>query len=70
MSKQVTTREIENLFNLYKTEKIKNNEDLKLSKESFINQIKQTSPNEIKNTPIVEKTYTIWERIKKVLRIH
>jgi transcription initiation factor IIF auxiliary subunit len=70
MNKQVTQREIENLLNLYKSEKIKNSEDLKQSKVDFISQIKQISPDEIKNTPIIEKKYTIWERIKRVLRIH
>lgn len=70
MKKQVTQQEIENLLILYKTEKIKNNQDLRQSKVAFINEIKQLSPKEIKNTPIVEKKYTIWERIKKVLRIH
>jgi hypothetical protein len=70
MNKQTTQREIENLLNLYKSEKIKNNEDLKQSKVDFISQIKQISLDEIKNTPIVEKKYTIWERIKRVLRIH
>lgn len=70
MNKQVTPREIENLLSLYKSEKIKNNEDLKQSKVDFISQIKQISLDEIKNTPIVEKKYTIWERIKRVLQIH
>jgi hypothetical protein len=70
MKKQVTQQEIENLLILYKSEKIKNNQDIRQSKVDFINHIKQISPEEIKNTPIIEKKYTIWERIKRVLQIH
>lgn len=42
----------------------KYSEDYKLK---FSQEIKKFDINQIKNTPIIEKKYTLWERIKKVL---
>jgi hypothetical protein len=33
----------------------------------FINEIKKVPVSKINNTDIVEKKYTLWERIKRVL---
>jgi 2-phosphoglycerate kinase len=60
-------KEIQRMMSWYKTEKIKDNEELKVSKHEFIEQIKQYNPKQIQNTPIVEKRYTLWQRIKRVL---
>jgi 2-phosphoglycerate kinase len=60
-------KEIQRMMSWYKTEKIKDNEELKVSKHEFIEQIKLYNPKQIQNTPIVEKKYTLWQRIKRVL---
>jgi hypothetical protein len=37
------------------------------SKKLLCEEIKSVKPEEIKNTVFVEKKYTIWERMKRVL---
>ena len=44
------------------SEKYSEDYKLKISKE-----IKKFDVNQIKNTPIIEKKYSIWERIKSAL---
>lgn len=39
-------------------------------KKKFSEELKQLDPKEIKNTPIVEKKYTVWQRILKTLGIN
>jgi hypothetical protein len=39
-------------------------------KKKFSEELKQLDPKKIKNTPIVEKKYTIWQRILKTLGIN
>jgi hypothetical protein len=55
------------LLTWFKSEKLKDEERAKKAKESFINQIKQLPREELKNTPVVEKKYSIWERLKRTL---
>ena len=40
------------------------------SKNRFCEEIKKIKPEVIKNTIFVEKKYTIWERMKRVLGIN
>ena len=40
------------------------------SKNRFCEEIKNIKPEVIKNTIFVEKKYTIWERMKRVLGIN
>lgn len=39
-------------------------------KKKFSEELKKLDPKKIKNTPIVEKKYTIWQRILKTLGIN
>ena len=41
--------------------------EIETIKNSIINDIKNFSKEDIKNTPLVIKEYTLWERIKRVL---
>jgi len=55
------------MMSWYKTEKIRDNEDLKISKNEFVQEIKKMKRDDIKNTPPEEIKYSIWKRIKRVL---
>jgi hypothetical protein len=39
-------------------------------KKKFSEEIKNFNPKEIKNTPIVEQKYSIWQRILRTLGIN
>jgi hypothetical protein len=39
-------------------------------KKKFSEELKKMDPKEIKNTTLVEKKYTIWQRILKTLGIN
>jgi deoxyribodipyrimidine photolyase len=70
MSKRKSIAELQNQLNKLKEEVViteKQNEDLKVR---FCEEIKKTKPENIKNTIFVEKKYTLWERMKKVLGIN
>lgn len=43
--------------------------EIKKSKINFINEIKMFNKDEIKNTEVVTKKITVWQRIKRVLGI-
>jgi hypothetical protein len=60
-------KEIKQMMSWYKTEKIRDNEDLKISKNEFVQEIKKMKRDDIKNTPPEEIKYSIWQRIKRVL---
>ena len=51
----------------FKSEKLKDSQEEKKSKLDFIKEIKQVEPQKIVNTPVVEKKYTLWERLKQTL---
>jgi len=53
--------------NWLQKEKIKDKKEEKKSKVNFINEIKKIDPVQIKNTPVVEKKYTLWQRLKQTL---
>jgi 2-phosphoglycerate kinase len=55
------------MMSWYKTEQIKDNEDLKVSKNEFVQEIKKFNRQQIKNTEVIEKKYSLWQRILKVL---
>ena len=59
-------KEIEQMMSWYKTQKMRDNEDLKVSKSEFIQEIKKMKREEIKNSPQEVKKYSLWQRIKKV----
>lgn len=60
-------KKLENMMVWFKSEKLRDEEQTKRSKEQFIKQIQQLPKEELKNTPIVEKKYTLWERLKQTL---
>ncbi len=51
----------------FKSEKLKDSQEEKKSKIDFIKEIKQVEPDQIKNTPVVAKKYTLWQRLKQTL---
>lgn len=51
----------------FKSEKLKDSQEEKKSKIDFIKEIKKVEPDQIKNTPVVEKKYTLWQRLKQTL---
>jgi len=51
----------------FKSEKLKDNQEIKKSKSDIINSIIQTEPEQVRNTLNEKKSYTLWQRIKKVL---
>lgn len=54
----------------YKSQKIINEKQIDIDKKKFIRLIKQENISDIKNNDsYIEKNYTLWERIKKVLNI-
>ena len=54
----------------YKSQKITNEKQIDIDKKKFIRLIKQENISDIKNNDsYIEKNYTLWERIKKVLNI-
>ena len=60
-------KDIQNMMTWFKSEKLKDEESEQKSKIDFIQEITQFDPNKIKNTPVVEKKYTLWERLKRTL---
>lgn len=60
-------KDIQNMMTWFKSEKLKDEEREQKSKIDFIQEITQFDPNKIKNTPVVEKKYTLWERLKRTL---
>ena len=67
MEKKTTDQEIQKELQLLKTQQKKSTNEIKNSKQSLINQIKGIDKNLIINSPVIEKEYTIWERVRKVL---
>ena len=60
-------KELRDMMTWFKSEKLKDEEKTRRSKENFIKEIKQHSREELTNTPVVEKKYTLWERLKRTL---
>lgn len=58
---------MEDMMLWFKRERLKDNQDIKKSKSEIIDSILQSEPNKIRNTVSHNKTYTLWQRIKKVL---
>jgi hypothetical protein len=51
----------------FKSEKLKDSQELKKTKSDIINSIINTEPQQVRNTVNEKKSYTLWERIKRVL---
>ena len=60
-------RELENTLTWFKREKLKDEEKSNRSKESFIKEIKKKPKERLQNTVVVDKKYTLWERLKQTL---
>jgi len=58
---------MEDMMLWFKSEKLKDNQEIKKSKSDIINSIIQTEPEQVRNTLNEKKSYTLWQRIKKVL---
>jgi hypothetical protein len=54
-------------LNLLKEDQEKDKKYLENLKQKFAIEIKTANLDQIKNTEIIEKKYTIWQRLKKVL---
>ncbi len=62
-----TNKNNEELLTWYKTETVKDELKMNKAKIDFIQEIKKVPVTEINNTKVVEKKYTLWERITRVL---
>ena len=58
---------MEDMMLWFKKEKLKDNQDIKKSKDDLIHSIINTEPEQVRNTVNEKKSYTLWERIKRVL---
>ena len=67
MEKKTTNQEIEKELLLLKREQTRSRKEIETSKTSLIEEIISLNKETIKNTPVIEKKYTLWERIKRVL---
>jgi len=67
MEKKVTNQELEKELHLLRLDKKKSERQVETFKNSFIRDIKSFNKENVSNTIFTEKTYTIWQRIKKVL---
>lgn len=59
----------EKVLQWYQAETLRDGLEVKKSKEDFINSLKNIDKSEIKNTVVETKSYSLWERIKRVLTI-
>lgn len=60
---------LDKLLDWYDKSKKHDEHDIKKTKLDFIEQIRQFKKDDIKNSEIVDKKITTWERIKKTLGI-
>jgi hypothetical protein len=51
----------------FKKQQLSDSRDVKKSKDDIIESITKINPHEIKNTTQNKKSYSLWQRIKKVL---
>jgi len=58
---------MEDMMLWFKSEKLKDSQELKKTKSDIINSIINTEPQQVRNTVNEKKSYTLWERIKRVL---
>jgi hypothetical protein len=59
----------EKVLQWYQAETLRDDLEVKKSKEDFISSLKNIDKSEIKNTVVETKSYSLWERIKRVLTI-
>jgi len=59
----------EKVLQWYQAETLKDQLEEKKHKEDFIDSLKNIDKSEIKNTIAETKSYSLWQRIKKVLTI-
>jgi len=60
-------KKLENMLTWFKSEKLKDEEISRRTKENFIKEIKKTPKERLRNTVVVNKKYTLWERLKQTL---
>lgn len=58
---------MENMMLWFKKQQLSDSRDIKKSKDDIIESITKINPHEIKNTTQNKKSYSLWQRIKKVL---
>jgi len=58
---------MENMMLWFKKQQLSDSRDVKKSKDDIIESITKINPYEIKNTTQNKKSYSLWQRIKKVL---
>jgi len=58
---------MENMMLWFKKQQLSDSRDVKKSKDDIIESITKINPHEIKNTTQNKKSYSLWQRIKKVL---
>lgn len=69
MKNQKSMAELKKSLKLLNEEKILNEKINEQEKKKFSSIIKNVDPKDVKNTIFVEKKFTLWDRLKKVLGI-
>ena len=69
MKNQKSIAELKKSLKLLNEEKILNEKINEQEKKKFSSIIKNVDPKDVKNTIFVEKKFTLWDRLKKVLGI-
>jgi hypothetical protein len=59
----------EKVLQWYQAETLRDDLEVKKGKQDFISTLKNIDKSEIKNTVVETKSYSLWERIKRVLTI-
>ena len=67
MEKNTTNIDIQKELHLLEREQKKVINDIKNSNNSIIQEIKSFNRENVSNTIYVDKKYTLWQRVKKVL---
>lgn len=62
--------DLQKQINLLKEEEVHSKKITEEYKVKISEEIKLFNPKDIKNTPIIEEKYSLWERLKKVLKIN
>jgi len=62
-------KELKDMMTWFKSEKLKDEQTVKKAKKELINEITKIPKTKITNTAQVEKKYTLWQRIKRTLKM-
>lgn len=62
-------KELKDMMTWFKSEKLKDEKTVQKAKKGLINEITKVPKTKISNTTHKEKKYTLWQRIKRTLKM-